>query len=74
MWPVGSNDRNKLITAASDNNTSKKKKLSISCGRRKPLSVIYSPELEATGHVCTEWIMLVLCDSELNGYLCRSVP
>lgn len=51
-----------------------KKQLSISCGRRKPLSVIYSPELEATGHVCTEWIMLVLCDSELNGYLCRSAP
>lgn len=50
-----------------------KKQLSLlSCARRKPLSVIYSPELAATGHVCAEWIMLLLCDSELKGYLCRS--
>lgn len=50
--------------------TTKKKQLSVlSRGRRKPLSVIYSPELAATGHMCTEWIMLVSCDSELKGYL-----
>lgn len=39
------------------------------CGN---LRVIYSQKLEATGHMCAEWITLVLRDSELNGYLCRS--
>lgn len=64
----GGNDRNKLITAAGDN----KKQLLISCSLRKPLSVIYSQKLEATGHMCAEWITLVSRGSELNGYLCRS--
>lgn len=54
--------------------TTTKKQLSLSCSRRKPLSVIDSAELAATGRVHAEWIMLVLCDSELKGYLCCSAP
>lgn len=52
--------------------TTTKKAALFSCSRQKPLIVIYFPAWAATGHMCVEWIMLVWCDSELKGYLCRS--
>lgn len=69
MWPVGLNDRTNSLQ---QQGTTTKKQLSLSCSRQKPLIVIYFLVLAATGHVCAEWIMLVWCDSELKGYLCRS--